>query len=144
MGAPASFTLWRRWILDSVLRFGWAPVGVMGAHLVLSKLTRLYARAPDLDIAMHFLGGIAIGYFFWRAVRSSLGGEVLGSMTLSGQVVTTFALACSSTVVWEFAEWTTDRLGITRAQAGLPDTMLDMAMGVGGGLLVLLWGVLRR
>ncbi len=119
-------------------------MSVMGAHLVLSKLTRLYATAPDLDIAMHFLGGIAIGYFFWRAVRSPLGTDVLGPMTLSGQVVTTFALSCSSTVIWEFAEWTTDRLGITRAQAGLPDTMLDMAMGVGGGLLVLLAGLLRR
>ena len=135
---------WRRWILRSVLRFGWAPILVMGAHLVLSKLTRAYADFPDLDILMHFVGGVAIGYFFWRAVQSAEGAAVLGAQTLGGQAVATFGLAGSSTVIWEFAEWTTDRLGITHAQAGLPDTMLDMAMGFGGGLLVLAFGVLRR
>ncbi len=136
--------LWPRWILDSARRFGWAPVSVMGMHLVASKGTRAYANFAALDIVLHFLGGIAIGFFFWRAVGSASGARVLGSLSASGRSVMTFGLAGTATVVWECVEWSTDRLGLTHAQAGLPDTMLDMAMGMAGGLLVIAIGCMRR
>lgn len=141
MKAPTPAPGWGRlvleWAGDSVRRFGWAPIVVMGTHLVLSKLTRVYAVAPNTDVAMHFVGGVAIAFFFWRSVRSALGGRILGPLTLFGQAVVAMALSCSSTVLWEFAEWTTDRLGLTQAQSGLPDTMLDMALGTLGGLIFL-------
>lgn len=136
-----TFHRWRDWIVDSVRRSAWAPVAVVAAHLVISKGTRGYATYASLDIWMHFLGGVAIALFFWRAVRSDAGARVLGQLSLSGQVVLTWALSGTATVVWECAEWTTDRLGVTHAQAGLPDTMLDMTMGLAGALLVLGCGV---
>jgi hypothetical protein len=37
-------------------------------------------------------------------------------------------------VFWEFAEFTSDALFGTQAQLGLDDTMLDMALGIAGGL----------
>ncbi|WP_145197146.1 hypothetical protein [Planctomycetes bacterium Poly30] len=110
----------------------------MGLHLLLSKGTRAYATYPSLDIGMHFLGGVAIAWFFWRAVQAESGAQVLGQLSRSGKALLTWALSGTATVVWECAEWTTDRLGVTHAQAGLPDTMLDLAMGLAGAILVLL------
>lgn len=129
---------WIQWIVQSVRAAGWAPVVVVLAHLSISRGTRGYAEIPSLDIWVHFLGGVAIGYFFYCAVRNESGARVLGQLTEAGEALLAWALAGTSTVAWECAEWTTDRLGFTSAQAGLPDTMLDMVMGGAGATLVIL------
>jgi len=48
-----------------------------------------------------------------------------------------FALTGTATVFWEFAEFFSDQLFATHAQLGLGDTLLDMALGIGGGITYL-------
>ena len=134
----------RTWVLTSIRTAGWAPILVFTSHLVASRGLEAYHDAPWLDIPMHFMGGVAIAYFFWRSVTSPAAGPVLGAMSAFGNVVLTLALTCTSTVVWEFAEWTTDRLGWTHAQGGLDDTILDMLLGISGGATFLVLALLHR
>lgn len=129
--------------MDSIRRFGWAPLAVLGLHILGSKVLGAYAAFPDLDVPMHVLGGMAIGYFFWRSAITAHGQIALGSLGLGGRAVLSAALTATSTLVWECAEWTGDRLGFTSAQAGLDDTMLDMVVGALGGVAVIIVGSLR-
>lgn len=90
-------------------------------------------RFPSLDIPMHFLGGIAIAYFFHHAaIAAPRFGLTRASDTVT-HCVLVFALTCSSTVFWEFAEFVSDRFFGTHAQLGLEDSLGDMLMGSLGG-----------
>ena len=98
----------------------------------------LYEAYPRTDVAMHFLGGIAIAYFLWRtAVLASQAGP-LGSIGRTGLGVMVFGLTCAAAVFWEFAEYLSDRCLGTEAQLGLDDTLGDMLVGIMGGVTFLL------
>ncbi|MDF1838911.1 MAG: hypothetical protein P1V35_13655, partial [Planctomycetota bacterium] len=71
------------------------------------------------------------------------GRPVLGPLTPFGRFLLALTALGSSTVLWEFFEWTGDFIGLSDAQAGLNDTMFDMLMGIVGGLIPLVW-LLRR
>ena len=109
---------------------------MFGLHAV-SSFAGLYGLWPPLDIPMHFLGGIAITYFFSHAYRAAAEMDLLGRPSALLDVVTVFTLTCSSTVFWEFAEFLSDRYLGSHAQKGLEDTLGDMLVGILGGLAFL-------
>ena len=82
---------------------------------------------------MHLLGGAAIGYFLWSSYSVAATAGVLGKPSKILGVILVFALICSSTVFWEFAEFLTDQYLGTRAQVDLDDTLFDMLLGILGG-----------
>ncbi len=125
------------WLWASVRSAGWAPALVFVIHVVMSRALGAYLALPALDVPMHFAGGVAIAFFLWRSVNIDAAGPVLGSMTLFGRRCLTFASVCTATVVWEFAEWVSDHLGWSLAQLGLGDTLLDMLLGIAGGVFFL-------
>ncbi len=129
------------WIWTSVRSAGWAPAFVFVFHVAVSRGLDAYLAVPELDIPMHFAGGVAIAFFLWRSVNIAAASQVLGSLTPIGRLLLTVAAVCTSTVVWEFAEWTSDRLGWSHSQLGLDDTLLDMLLGITGGMffLVVSW-----
>ncbi|HEV8238076.1 MAG TPA: hypothetical protein VGS57_01765 [Thermoanaerobaculia bacterium] len=86
---------------------------------------------------MHFFGGVAIAYFFASCARALPVGAVSPSLRPWLVALLVFALTGTATVFWEFAEFLSDRLFATHAQLGLADTLLDMALGVGGGVTYL-------
>lgn len=122
------------WILASLRAAGFAPIAAFLLHIFLSKVLGSYGAIPNLDIPMHFLGGFAIAFFFWRSVSCSEAEPVLGQLTSFGRFLLALTALGATTVLWEFAEWSGDRLGLTHAQAGLDDTMFDMFVGICGGL----------
>jgi hypothetical protein len=118
--------LWRR--------AGWFPTAVFLLHVLISRVLNGYILFPPLDIPMHFLGGVAIAFFFSRVLAMVPETIIEGAARTAAQALCVFALTCTATVFWEFAEFFSDRLFGTRAQLGLEDTLLDMALGVAGGL----------
>lgn len=124
------------WLLRTLRRAAWAPIFVFGVHAVCSFLG-LYGVWPPLDIPMHFFGGIAITYFFSHAYLAAGEMDLLGRPASLLSVVTVFALTCSTTVFWEFAEFLSDRYLGSHAQKGLEDTLGDMLCGILGGLAFL-------
>lgn len=115
----------------------WPPLLVFATHLFLSGAVGAYRDHPWLDIPMHLAGGAAIAFCFRgallmledRALVERTGPRIRNLLVL--------ALTGCAAIFWEFAEFTTDQLGLTRAQAGLADTLLDMALGLVGGLAFL-------
>ena len=83
---------------------------------------------------MHFLGGIAIAFFFWRAGSLASHSGVIGTINRTGLGVIVFGLTCSAAVFWECAEYLSDQYLGTRAQLGLTDTLGDMVVGITGGI----------
>jgi hypothetical protein len=124
-------------------RAGWMPTAVFLLHVFISRVLNGYILFPPLDIPMHFLGGVAIAFFFSRCSALVPASVISGPARPLAQAVVVFGLTGTATVFWEFAEFFSDRLFGTHAQLGLEDTLLDMALGVAGGLAYLASAHLR-
>jgi hypothetical protein len=125
----------------------WAPLLVFGLHIIASRVFGWYGPYPDLDIPMHFAGGVAIAWFIHRALVNASRAAWLAPFQAATHVLLVLALVGSSTVLWEFAEYVSDRFFGTHAQGGLEDTLLDMALGCCGGIALigcLLWRARAR
>jgi hypothetical protein len=118
-------------------RAGWMPTAVFLLHVFISRVVNGYILYPPLDIPMHFLGGVAIAFFFSRCLALVPASVICGEPRRAMQGLLVFSLTGTATVFWEFAEFFSDRLAGTHAQLGLEDTLLDMALGVAGGLAYL-------
>jgi hypothetical protein len=135
---------WRQWVGQSIRRAGWVPFVFFAIHLVASKGFEAYEHVPWLDIPMHFFGGVAMAYFLAASLDDSAAPTVLGELNPFGNFLLALSAVGAITGIWEFAEWTTDSLGWTSAQLGLDDTLLDMFLGMAGGLLYLLFWCQRK
>lgn len=130
-------------LLTTLRRAAWAPILVFGLH-VASSFLGLYDVWPPLDVPMHFLGGMAIAWFFRHAYRAAEELGLLGRPAAILGPVMVLALTGTTTVFWEFAEFLSDRYAGTHAQKGLEDTLGDMLVGLLGGLAVAALSLLRR
>ena len=92
---------------------------------------------------MHFFGGVAITFFLGRSYRVVERLGLLGQPVRWLYFVVVPALAISTTVLWEFAEFVSDRYFGTHAQLGLEDTLFDMSLGCMGALVFLVVTALR-
>jgi len=126
-----------RSVLGIPLRAAWAPALVFSLHVFISRVLNAYLWFPPLDIPMHFFGGVAIAYFFASCLRVLPADAIAYELRTWLVATLVFALTSTATVFWEFAEFFSDRLFGTHAQLGLEDTLLDMALGVAGGLIYL-------
>lgn len=120
-----------------VARAGWAPLLVFVLHVFLARVVGLYDLYPRLDIPTHVLGGTVMAYFLSCCFAALPDGVVAPSVRGWAQSLFVFNVTVTTAVVWEFAEFTSDRLLGTRLQLGLADSLLDLAMGmVGAGLFL--------
>jgi hypothetical protein len=117
-----------------VARAGWAPLLVFLLHVFISRVINGYVLYPPLDIPMHFFGGVAMAYFLAKCFAAMPEGAIVRSLRPIAEVVFVVSLTATSSVLWEFAEFTSDAVFGTHAQLGLDDTLLDMALGIAGGL----------
>lgn len=115
-----------------ILWAGAAPIFVFLVNVVMSKGFDLYERVPATDIPMHFLGGVAIAYMLLRLKRIF----VLPKNPYLYNLLVIVAVTATFAVVWEFGEFSMDYFLGTNTQKSLPDTMLDLALGMLGGLSV--------
>lgn len=121
----------------------WPPLAVFALHMVLSRVFGLYGPHPWLDIPMHVAGGVAIAWFLHRALVNAGRAALLAPFHERTHHLLVQALVGTTTVLWEFAEFLSDRYLGTRAQAGLNDTLLDMLLGIAGGIALMLAVALR-
>ncbi len=129
------------WVFSGVRVAGWAPIAVFAVHLAL--LGAGSYSAPSMDVAMHLVGGAAIAFFFWRSTHLPESRSVLGELTPVASGLLSFAATGTAAVVWELAEWVSDRYLGTNAQLWLGDTLLDMLLGLIGGLMFVAVAVRR-
>lgn len=128
-----------RWIVQTLREAAWAPLLMLCAAVLAEKIFDAFNRFPRIDIPTHFLGGMAITYFFWRAFANAQ--SVAGHFPKVIRVVLAFVCMVSATILWEVLEFLSDRLLGTHMQHGLGDTSSDILFSLAGGLAYL---VLRR
>jgi hypothetical protein len=124
------------WILTTLREAAWAPVSVVAFYL-LGLALHLYDLYPPLDIPTHFMGGVAITYFYRSAIHNSQ--EFLGGIPLPIQIILALTATGTTTVLWEFLENILDYFFGTQMVRGLGDTLLDMFLGLSGALILSLF-----
>jgi hypothetical protein len=120
------------WIKTSLRESAWAPLCVMVFYLS-GLAVHLYDLYPVLDIPSHFMGGMAITYFYRSAIRNSR--QLLGETPHLIQALLAFALTGTTTILWEFYEFITDFFLGTHKIRGLEDTLTDLFVGLMGALV---------
>jgi hypothetical protein len=126
-------------VLTGLLReAAWAPAGV----LVLSVIAIASPYAEDLYWPLHFLGGAALAFFFFQALRIT--GDLVGPVRVRARYVFAFALACTVAIFWELAEFAVDEIAGTQLQEDLWDTMVDLLLDLLGAAVGLGWVAIRH
>ena len=123
----------RSWIITTIREAAWAPVSVVVFYLV-GFVSGWFNVFPPLDIPTHFMGGVAITYFYRSAIRSSQ--RFLGDIPFAIQVILAITAAGTTTVLWEFGEYISDYLLRTHHVFGLNDTLKDMFFGLLGATVL--------
>lgn len=116
---------------------GWAPFGVITLHTSLAE----FGLTHRFDHLLHFLGGMAIAYFFFRVfVLLSVLPTTDRWLIYAG----TFTSSCTAALFWEFVEFASDVFLHSHVQQSLSETMLDLVFGVLGALSCLTLIALAR
>ena len=97
----------------------------------------LFDLYPPLDIPTHFMGGVAITYFYRSAIRNSQ--KVVGDIPFPIQVILAITSTGTTTILWEFYENIMGRFFGFNMVRGMEDTIVDMAMGLSGALVLSLF-----
>jgi hypothetical protein len=124
------------WVVVTLKESAWAPLSVFGFYL-FGLVFHLYELFPPLDIPTHFMGGIAITYFYRSLVRNSQ--KIFGDVPLPIQIIFAFTCTGTTVVLWEFYENILDYFLHTHMVLGLFDTLKDMFMGLLGALVLSLF-----
>ena len=124
------------WVSSTLRESAWAPLGVVAVYLI-GLAFRLYLIFPPLDIPTHFLGGVAITYFYLSAARNSQ--KFLGDIPFPMQVLLAVTSTGTTTVLWEFYENIVDYFLGTNMVLGLGDTLKDMFLGLLGAVVLALF-----
>ena len=124
------------WILVTLRESAWAPVCVVGIYVV-GLAFHLFRMFPFIDVPTHFLGGMAITYFYRSAIRNSQ--TLLEPTPQLIQVLFAFTATGTTAVLWEFYENFMDHFFGFHMVRGLEDTLMDLAMGLSGALVLSLF-----
>ena len=119
------------WISATLRESAWAPLSVLLFYLVGRSL-HLYDLFPPLDMPSHFIGGVAITYFYRSAIRNSQ--SIVGMIPSAIQILLAFTATGTTIIIWEFYENLFDFFFGTHMVRGLEDTILDMLLGLLGAL----------
>jgi hypothetical protein len=121
------------WVGATLRESAWAPLSVVALYL-LGLSFHLYDLFPILDVPTHFMGGVAITYFYRSAIKNSQ--RFAGDVPLGVQIL--FALTCTgtTTVLWEFYEYIMDTYFGEHMILGLTDSLKDMFLGLLGALVL--------
>lgn len=119
--------------LRKIIGLFYFPLGVLVLHLIISPFN-LYILYPWIDIPMHFLGGFSVTFVFSRTIAHLIENKLI---KMHGLISFIFVLSLVSltAVSWEFLEFLVSNLLSINLQPGLEDTLLDLLMGLSGGIL---------
>ena len=115
---------------------GWAPAAVFLIHVTATQVFDAYAVFPQLDVPMHFVGGIAMAFFISRCFRQLPRDVVRSSRLVVLEAVLIASMTTTIAVLWEFAEFSLDQFVGSNVQVGLANTMQDLALGMLGAAVV--------
>lgn len=107
-------------------KYGWFPSLIFSVHLYIFLLTELYTTHPQIDVLLHFFGGVSSAYF-WQGFLFTVAHLKLirHPSLLNQQVIVLFATLLTA-IVWEVYEYVSDTYVGTVLQLGWLDTFGDL------------------
>ncbi|MGB8980365.1 MAG: hypothetical protein WCC12_00665, partial [Anaerolineales bacterium] len=126
----------RGWIFTTLRAAAWAPLSILGFYFLAHNF-RFFKFFPPLDIPTHFLGGVAITYFYRVALRHSQ--KLVGEIPHPIQVLFAFTATGTTAILWELYENILDFFAGTQMVRGVQDTIVDLFVGLLGALAVSLF-----
>ena len=111
----------------------WAPLGVLVIHGALSAG---FGHRRELDPLFHFLGGAGGAYAVLQTLER-FGGS-LPEPAIRYRTAIAVGLVAIVAILWELMEFASDRLLGSHIQRGPADTWSDIALGIGGAMVVAL------
>ena len=119
----------------------WAPIAVYFLHSVLAEQ---WGHEPYVDPIIHFFGGIAITFFFWRSAKYCQ--RFLGDFSLFTLAYIAFGFGFLTALAWEFMEYVIMVSENAEILWSLSNTLRDLFLGMAGAALfsgTKLWSALR-
>lgn len=121
-------------------------LAVLALHFLFWKGVPVYRWWPTMDRVVHAAGGAAATWAVLVFLRSQGGerwfGQHSGAWRTRSESVVAFAALGLIVALWELMEWSLAQLQWIRAHRTDDETIADMALGMMGGLLLLVF--LRR
>ncbi len=127
-----------------LLKLFWPPIVVFTVHVFISHVIDLYSLLPWIDIPMHYLGGLSMGYSLFSALMVLQQRRVIHPVDKVIVLLLTFTMVATIAVFWEFAEFSMDQLLKTNVQISLQNTMQDLFMGMLGAATVVVYKIVKR
>ncbi len=127
----------QRWLIRTFREAAWAPILVLLVYVVTAFILDLFQPFPQLDIPMHLAGGMATSFFLYRAMRIGARLGVLRNRKRTTVAMLVFGLTLVIALLWELAEYGSDRLYGTHEQLGPEDTITDILVGMMGSATLL-------
>lgn len=122
----------------------WAPIVVFAGHVVLLAVLNMYNIFPNIDILMHYLGGLSMGYACFLALVFLQQHKLISPLDRVIELALVFTSVATIAVFWEFGEFTIDHVLGKNVQVSLANTMQDLLMGVLGALTVVVYKALKK
>jgi len=123
--------------LLKILSFFIFPAIVFLFDLIFNNFVfNAYEVFPWIDIPMHFIGGISVGYMFVLFFRFF---EEEDLIKIKNKFVFVLIVVCAVSmiaVLWEFWEFFMEMFFNLDWALGYEDTLLDLFMGICGGFFV--------
>lgn len=121
-------------LIKTIFGFFIFPILVLLLHVFLIFFTNIYEIFPWFDIPIHILGGFAVGHSYFLILNYLQEKNYLKTNSFI-KIVFIISLVSLTAVFWEFFEYFAGYLTGFGLQGNLDDTILDLAMGILGGIL---------
>ena len=127
-----------------LLKLFWPPMVVLTVHVFISHGLHLYTLLPWIDIPMHYLGGLSVGYSLFCALTVLQERRIIHPLDKAIALLLMFTLVATIAVFWEFAEFSMDQLLKTNVQVSLQNTMQDLFMGMLGAATLVVYKIIKK
>ncbi len=130
--------------IANLLRIFWPPMLVFVSHVFISYGLHLYILFPNIDIPVHYLGGLTMAYSCVAALAFLQQHKIISILDKAVEWLFVFTLVTTIAVCWEFAEFSMDRLLGTNVQINLQNTMQDLLMGMLGAASMVGYKIFKK
>lgn len=131
-------------VRDTLRQTVWAPVALVLLHFAL-RAGKVYHAVTDLDLVVHFTGGLAMSYVAAHFVSRARERALFVSRHPAFDALLIFSVTVTAAVCWEFLEILFDRYADADVDNGRVNSLADLAAGmVGACTFILVWWSLRR
>lgn len=119
----------------------WFPILIVILHISF-LIFGLYTILPQLDMLMHFLGGVWATMLFFYLFGNIFQNELYSNNTeVIKIIIVAISFAILIGVLWEFFEFIATIITSMQLQGNLADTMKDLLMDIIGGAFGGIMGV---